>query len=72
MCGLGSTVNPESFTAGHVAAIAPVVLGQHAWSVIRHPSLESWFEFKRAVEARFGLPKKALVDAFYHMTITEG
>ena len=28
--------------------------------------------FKKAVEARFRLPEKALVDAFYSMTIAEG
>ena len=34
--------------------------------------LKDWTTLKKAVESRFGLPHKALVDAFYNMHIAEG
>lgn len=34
--------------------------------------LKDWTTLKKAVESRFGLPHKALVDAFYNMRIAEG
>ena len=34
--------------------------------------LKDWTTLKKAVESRFGLPRKALVDAFYNMRIAEG
>ena len=33
--------------------------------------LKDWTTLKKAVESRFGLPRKALVDAFYNMRIAE-
>ena len=34
--------------------------------------LKDWTTLKKAVESRFGLPRKALVDAFYNIHIAEG
>ena len=34
--------------------------------------LKDWRTLKKIVEARFGLPRKALIDAFYNMRIAEG
>ena len=34
--------------------------------------LQDWRTLKKTVEARFGLPRKALIDAFYNMRIAEG
>ena len=34
--------------------------------------LKDWTTLKKAVESRFGLSHKALVDAFYNMHIAEG
>ena len=31
--------------------------------------LQDWRTLKKTVEARFGLPRKALIDAFYNMRI---
>ena len=34
--------------------------------------LKDWTTLKKAVDLRFGLPRKALVDAFYNMRIAKG
>ena len=75
--GLGSSISIADFDASHIRAIAPLILGQHAWSVVRGSlsdgnGLQDWRTLKKIVEARFGLPRKALIDAFYNMRIAEG
>ena len=42
------------------------------WSVVRGSAPVSWAELKKAVEDRFGLPRKALIDAFYSMEVAPG
>lgn len=32
--GLGSSINIANFDASHIRAIAPLILGQHAWSLV--------------------------------------
>ena len=75
--GLGSSISIANFDASHIRAIAPLILGQHAWSVVCGSlsdgnGLQDWRTLKKTVEAWFGLPRKALIDAFYNMRIAEG
>ena len=52
--------------------VAPFVLGQHAWSVVRGTQPGDWKALKKAIKDRFSLPRKALVDAFYALDVAPG
>ena len=68
LLGMGPTCNPLLFSAVHVAHVAPVLLGPAAWGVMCEQRMGDWADFKSAVEARYGLSRRACLRAFFDMT----
>ena len=70
--GMGPGLNPHDFTAVHIARIAPVILGEAAWSLMAATSYSSWAEFQAAVERRYGLSRAQCVEKVFRMKPTAG
>ena len=48
--------------------VDPVLLGPATWGVMSEQRLGYWSDFKSAVEAQYGLSRRACLRAFYDMT----
>ena len=64
---MGPTCNPLLFNAAHMAHMAPVLLGPAAWDTMSEQRLGDWLDFKLAVEAWYGLSRRACLRAFFNM-----
>jgi hypothetical protein len=47
--------------------IGPLVLGDHVWEQLEGEDFMGWEDFVAAVEEKFGLSHRQVVDAFYQM-----
>lgn len=47
--------------------IAPLLLGDAAYDLLVESGWDDWYSFQETVEARFGLSKRQILDAFFAM-----
>lgn len=47
--------------------MAPILLGESVYELYANTHFTNWGAFKRAIEERYGLSCKPILDAFYDM-----
>ena len=65
-------MSTDRFNQFHIAQLGPFVLGDTAWQLFGGAYFWDWDTFKECVEARYGLTKDQLEDAFFSMHPASG
>jgi hypothetical protein len=65
--GLGPKIDVARMRDEHIKVVAPILLGDHIYEQFASVFFSSWAAFEIAVEARYGLSRKQILDAFYAM-----
>ena len=55
---MGPLIDPDMFTAVHIVRVAPVILGEAAWSLMASQVYPTWPDFVEAMESRYGISCK--------------
>lgn len=65
--GMSRRIQLTNLTHNGCANLAPIILGDRAWQVIRESGVtfDDWDEFKVAVNARFGIDEFDMHDMLY-------
>ena len=67
MEGLGPEISVWDLRREHLRQVAPVLLGPMVWEMFKHEAWDSWGEMEAAVDRRFGLSRRQIVNAFFVM-----
>lgn len=65
--GLGAGIKVDDLDNEVMHRLAPILLGEHIYNIFSNKVFYDWDDFMGAVEDKFGLSKKQMLDAFYSM-----
>jgi hypothetical protein len=65
--GLGGDIRAADLEGDHLEILAPLILGDTAYDLVKNQSFDDWYSFEKMVEDRFGLSKRQILDAFFAM-----
>ena len=71
LVGMGPDCAPHRLGDGHIQEVAPIILGDPAWSVLSGRRFGDWSDFKEMVNGRFGLTRRQCLAAFFDMKPAE-
>ena len=71
LVGMGLDCTPHRLGDGHIQEVAPIILGDPAWSVLSGRRFGDWSDFKEMVNGRFGLTCRQCLAAFFDMKPAE-
>lgn len=72
LLGLGPEIRAEHFHSQHIRQVAPVVLGEPVWELVKNEVFTSWGDLRVVVDRRFGLSSRQVLNAFYGMRPSAG
>ena len=64
---MGPLIDPDMFTVAHIVRVAPVILGEAAWSLMASQVYPTWPDFVEAMELWYGLSCKQCVERVFRM-----
>ena len=69
--GMGLDCAPHRLGDGHTQEVAPIILGDTAWSVLSGCPFGDWSDFKEVVNGWFGLTHRQCLAAFFDIKPVE-